>query len=213
MSGVRRLVALVLTIAAAGCGGSSAGPSGSDSGTSPTATATAGTQQVLPTGKELVQLDAGTYRSPDGFVPGLTVTVPAGWGTSHRFDDAFDISRHDPTRDAPAVAVIWMTPAAATAAEALATVKAAAGPAATDVTGRVGTAEVPGLDITDGSGTVVESVRRGIALDAEKGQRLRVLGVDLGGKPLLVVVLVPVKASWDRLSAGAQQLIDSVRPA
>jgi hypothetical protein len=211
---MRRLCVLLLAATvAAGCGGGSTGssaPGSSAPGSSAPGTAAA---QPLTAGKDLVPLEPGTYRSPDGFVPAVTVDVASGWSSSHRFDDAFDVTQPDPARDAPGVAVVWMTPSAPTAAKALEAVRSAAGVASRPVRGQVGTAEVAGLDIIDGTGEVVASARGGIALDAAKGQRIRVLAVDLGGKPLVVVILVPVAANWDALLAKALPLVESVRPA
>ncbi|MDT7571271.1 MAG: hypothetical protein QOE05_1445 [Actinomycetota bacterium] len=211
MTRVRRVGAFALVvIVAAGCGGSSGGSLTTTSSTGPVARPEVA--RVLPTAKDLLALEATTYRSPEGFVPSITVEVPAGWSSVHRYDDAFDITQPDPARDAPAVAVIWMTPDAPTAGAALGRLKGVAGAAAHPVTGRIGTTDALGMDVTDGTGTLVESVRKGISIDAAEGQRVRVLGADVGGKPLLVLILVPVAADWDAQLAKALPLVESVTP-
>src|SRR3954462_9666549 len=131
---MRRRLAVLVVVATlvAGCGGSSTTASSS-------ASPTAAGSVALPLGKDLMALEQRTYRSPDGFVPAVTVDVPAGWSSVHRNDDAFDLTQPDPARDAPLVALVWMTPTQPTAAAALAAVKAAAGAAARPVQGRIGT--------------------------------------------------------------------------
>jgi hypothetical protein len=167
----------------------------------------------LPVGKSDLDLDAGTYTSPGGFQPVLVVEVPEGWQSVHRDVDAFDFGKPDPDKDAPLVAVVVMRPPEATAAEALAAVHDRAGAHATPVDGDIGAIPAGGLDIDGGTGQVVASASGGVALDAAPGQRMRILGADVGGVPLLVVVLVPDGDRWDDALPEAQALLDGFGPA
>ena len=74
---------------------------------------------VLPAGKADLPLTPGTYLAPDGFVPALALAVPAGWSSAHRGDDAFDLAMTDPTKGAPLVAVVFVTPLGTRVAESL----------------------------------------------------------------------------------------------
>lgn len=167
---------------------------------------------MLPIGKSNLPLVAGRYRSPAGFRPSLGLTVPAGWSSVHRGADAFDLGRPDPTRDAPLVAIVLLTPAEPTAAAALAAVR-------TRVTGNAVNATLAGvpaegLEFTGGTGTLIASSGGGIALDAVPGQRGRLLAADIAGRPVVCVVLVPDAGQWDAVWPEASAIIDSlVRPS
>ncbi len=165
---------------------------------------------TLPTGKADLPV-AGLAYSPLDFVPPLRLTVPAGWISTHRGDDAFDLSRPDPTKDAPLVVVAFITPDDATAADALETLRARLGPGQA-VSGTVGEMMAQGFDVVGGTGLLVESPVRTVTLDRTLGQRARILALDLDEVPLLVVIAVPdgtefhaVLPDVDKLLAGVVQ--------
>jgi hypothetical protein len=197
--GPKRFVAVVALLVLTGC-------SGDSDGTAPPAPAASD----LPVGKSDLVLDAGTYASPAGFRPALVHEVPDGWQSVHRGADAFDLGKPDPALDAPLVAVVLMRPVEATAEEALAAVRERAGAHATEVDGAIGEMPADGLDIDGGTGQLVASASGGIALDAAPGQRMRVLAADVGGDPLLVVVLVPHADRWDDAWAEAATVLDGI---
>ena len=74
-------------------------------------------------------------------------------------------------------------------------------------------ADAQGLDVNGGRGQLVVSADDGIALDAAPGQRARVLAAEVGGEPLLVVVLVPDGHRWNELWPRAEGLLAGVTPA
>jgi hypothetical protein len=164
----------------------------------------------LPTGKSDLAVAAGTYLSPDGFTPELTLDVPAGWNSVHRDTDAFDLGKPDPNRDAPLVAIVVMRPRSATATGALAAVADAAGSAGRPVTGRIGDLDADGFDVVGGHGQVLASAAGGIALDAAPGQRLRVLAADTDDGPVVVAVLVPDGAHFDAAWAEAEPVLAGI---
>jgi hypothetical protein len=175
-------------------------------------TASAGSAR-LATGKTDLPLDAGVYGSPEGFTPDLAVTVPSGWTSVHRGADGFDFGKPDPNRDAPLVAVVVMRPAEATAVAALAAVRARATGTVRPAGGQIGTVRADGFDVDGGSGQLVASADGGIALDAAKGQRIRVLAADVGGEPLMVAVLVPDGSRFDAAWTDAAALVGGLAAA
>jgi hypothetical protein len=166
---------------------------------------------TLPTGKDDLVLEAKTYYSPVDFVPALALTVPAGWHSTHRADDAFDLSLPDPARDAPLVAVVLLTPTAATVAPTLARLRARAS-TATTVSGTLAGAPATGFTFTGGTGELVRSPAGTIALDLAPGQRVQVLGADLDGTPLLVVTIVPDPKNAVEGLRQASALIAAITP-
>ena len=161
-------------------------------------------KQVLQAGKSDVPLTAGTYYSPVDFVPPLAITVPAGWSSTHRGDDAFDVGKDG-------VIVVFDTPAGDAVAPVLAAMRAKA-PHAVAASGTLDGLPATGFDATGGSGELLASPAGTLSLDYAAGQRVRVLGVDVDGVPLLAVVLVPEGNQWATKLPEAQALLAGVRP-
>lgn len=196
------------TLLVSGCSGDGSDRATSDPSSSATS-ATAAAPSPLPVGKSDLDLEAGTYTSPEGFEPALEIEVPEGWQSVHRGADAFDFGKPDPTKDAPLVAVVVLRPPEPTAAAAIAAIRERA-PSAMPVDVAIGAASATGLDIVGGKGQVVASADGGIALDAAPGQRMRVLALDAGGTPYVVVVLVPDGDSWPDALPAAEELYGGI---
>ncbi|MCW2587185.1 MAG: hypothetical protein JWN55_2701 [Frankiales bacterium] len=193
------LLAAVLTLT--GCA-----TSPSDSGPEQVPESQSADPRVLPIGTTDLPLVPRTYYTPIGFVPPLALTVPAGWHSPRRGDDAFELSR-------PGVTVVFDTPPDATSAAALAAVRAAVkGGTVTPVRGTVAGRPATGFDILGGTGTLLTSPVRTVSVAAAPGRRVRVLGTDLDEVPLLVAVVVPDASRWSRLLPLAQQLLAGVSP-
>lgn len=177
---------LVLALLVSGC---ASGGTPTDSGMPSVLPSVSAEPGVLPTGKSALPV-SGVVFSPLDFVPPLRLTVPAGWTSTHRADDAFDFSRPDPTKDAPLVVVAFITPDEPTAVEALKTLRGRVGPGL-PVTGTVGGVAAQGFDVVGGTGPLVQSPAGTLNLDRLPGQRARILALDLDDVPLLVVIAVP----------------------
>lgn len=175
--------------------------SGSPSGTIVTPTPE---PSVLDAGKSDVVLPAGTYYSPLDFVPPLAIKVPAGWTSAHRGDDAFDLGTDG-------VVVVFVTPDGETVAPALGALRAKA-PHPVAATGTLDGQPATGFDATGGSGSFLVSPARTIELDLQPEQRIRVLGTDVDGTPLLAVVLVPDGTQWSTALPKALDLLAGVTP-
>jgi hypothetical protein len=204
-------VTVAVSLLLAGCGGSSEAPA--DAGSpSPTAAARP-TAQVLALGKSEIALDAGAVRSPDGFSPAVELDVPAGWTSTHRYADAFDLGQADPTADAPLVVVAVTTAPEADAAAALAAV-ADRQQGADVARGRGDLLGSPArlLEVVGGDGPAYASRDGSIALDAVPGYRLRLLAADVAGAALVVAVLVVDDERTEDLLAQADALVGSLRP-
>jgi hypothetical protein len=165
---------------------------------------------VLPAGKGDLALKAMRYYSPVDFVPALSVAVPAGWHSTHRGDDAFDLSRPDPKADAPLVAVVLVTPPGDAVAASLAALRAKATVSVTDATGTLAGQPATGFDLVGGTGELLKSPTGTLSLDAAPGQRVRVLGIDVEDVPLLVAVVVPDGRRFAELLPQAQALLDGL---
>ena len=206
------LCALVLS-ACSGSSGTTIAPLPASTSHAPSA---ASTVTVLPIGKQDLPLAPGSYVSPDGFVPSLGLTVPPGWTSTHRGDDAFDFARKDPAtplgKAAPPVAVLLVTPLGNRVAEALQKIHRSATGVVTPVTGTLAGQPATGFDIVGGTGQLLASPSATLALDAAPGQHLRVLGTDVDGVPLLAVVVVPDGSRWKQLLPVAQALLSGVLP-
>ena len=200
---------VLLLTAALLLSGCSSGSSPQGSEPSPGTSDVAPDPRVLPAGKDDLVLKAQTYYSPTDFVPPLALTVPEGWHSTHRGDDAFDLSKPDPAKDAPLVAVVFDTPDGEAVAPVLAALKAKA-KGAVDVTGTLLGQPATGFEVTGGSGELLSSPSGTIALDLAAGQRVRVLGTDVDGTPLLVVVLVPDGTRWATVLPEADALLAKV---
>jgi hypothetical protein len=161
---------------------------------------------VLSAGTNELALQPGKYLSPDGFVPALALTVPAGWTSSHRGDDAFDLRR-------ALVTVALVTPNDDNAARALTRLRKAARGAVTNTSGTLVGRPATGFDAVGGSGRLITSPSRTVVLDASPRGHLRVLGTDVDGVPLLAIVVIPDASRWPELSASAQQLLEGVTAA
>ena len=182
-------------------------------GADPSPSATTTPPPALTNGKDDEQVAPGSYLSPPGFEPELVLEVPSGWTSVHRYGDAFDLGQPDPDRDAPLLAVVLLRPAAASAQAALAAVRRKATGTVVRVHGRVAGVEARGLDVVGGRGKLIDSAGGGIALDAQAGQRARVLAADVGGDPLVVVVVVPDGRRWSELWPRARDLLAGITPA
>jgi hypothetical protein len=157
---------------------------------------------VLQAGDQRQVLRPGTYYSPLDFVPPLALKVPAGWSSTQRGDDAFDLARDG-------VRVVFDTPDGETVAPALARLRAdVRGPV--PVTGELAGSPASGFDAGSVAGTLLTSPSGTVALDLTAGQRVRVLGTDLDGVPLLVVVVVREPARWSALLPQVQGLLAGV---
>jgi hypothetical protein len=197
---------LAALLALTGCSGSA-----TDSGPSHVPETQTADPSVLPAGRDDLALAPRTYYSPRDFVPPLAVTVPAGWHSTHRGDDAFDLSRPDPARGGPLVTVVFVTPPDDTAATALAAARAGVeGGTTTPVTGTLAGGRATGFDLVGGTGTLLTSPAGTISLDVAPRQRVRVLGTDIDDVPLLVAVVVHDGARWAQVLPHAQQVLDRV---
>ena len=188
-------ILLAACLLATACAGKSAAPEVIPDTPSPD-------PHVLPAGKSLLPLDAGTYYSPIDFVPPLAITLPAGWSSTHRGDDAFDLGK-------PGLIIVLDTPDGETVAPVLQALRAKA-PHPVSVTGTLDGEPATGFDATGGSGELVKSPSGTIGLDYATGQRVRVLGTDVDGVPLLAVVLVPDGSQWNALLPQAMALLGAV---
>jgi hypothetical protein len=166
----------------------------------------------LPPGKSDVVLRPGRYRSPDGFVPALSVEVSGtGWRSAHRFDDMFDVGRPEPGKDLPRVAVAFSV-AGGTEAAVLADLVARAGPAAArPVATTFARQPATRLDVTGGGGELYRSRTGGFGLYMDPAQRLRLVVATVGGAVVVVAVIVPDRARWAAMLPLATAVLDSAR--
>jgi hypothetical protein len=192
---MRRL--LVACLLAAACSSGSAAPELSPDASSPD-------PHVLTAGKSDLPLSTGTYYSPVDFVPPLVLAVPPGWTSTHRGDDAFDLGR-------AGVIVVLLTPQGDAVAPVLQALRAKA-PHPVTATATLAGQPATGFDATGGAGPLVASPAHTISLDYAGGQRVRVLGTDLDGVPLLAVVVVPGGRQWSTLLPQAMALLAGVTP-
>jgi hypothetical protein len=190
-------------LALTACSGSSTPATAPSSPASPTASEPAG-PNVLPVGKSDLVV-TGTYLSPDGFVPPLALQVPAGWHSTHRGDDAFDLTR-------PGVTVSLVTPIDQAVATALASARKAATGTVTPVKGTLDGQPATGFVVTGGTGRLVASPSGTLTVDAVPGGRIEVLGTDVEGVPLLAVTSVTDAKRWTGLHAQATALLAGVAP-
>lgn len=227
----KRLIGLILAMigsASGGCGDSSdPGPGSPD--ISPTShstratttrtTSTSGPDRptVLPTGKSDLELTPGIYRSPRGFAPSLLLLVSeTGWRSTHRGLDGFDLSQPDPTKDAPLVAIVLVSPPELNASAALAGIEARASDARAKVVANETTvAGVPArvVDVRGGQGPLVLSLRHGIGLDTAPGQRARVFVTEIAGAPVVITILVSDGTRWQAGLRVAMPLLSSLTVA
>ena len=159
---------------------------------------------VLQAGKADVVLPAGTYYSPVDFVPPLAIRLPDGWSSAHRGDDAFDLGTDG-------VVVVLDTPEGDAVAPVLAALRAKA-PGSVPVSGTLAGQPATGFDVTGGSGSFLTSPSRTIELDLQPQQRVRVLGTDVDGTPLLAVVLVPDGTQWSTVLPPALDVLAGLAP-
>ncbi|MGB8651846.1 MAG: hypothetical protein WCD35_14420, partial [Mycobacteriales bacterium] len=122
---MRLPLAACLLAALVGCSSSTPGTAVPDLSDQPTPTVT-----ELPVGRTALPLAAGHVLSPEGFVPPLQLSLPAGWSSTSRSDDGFDLVR-------AGVTVLFVTPSGDTVAPALAQLKARAGGRETRAAGTV----------------------------------------------------------------------------
>lgn len=180
--------------------GSSASPSASPSASTPAPVR-------LPGGKDDLDVEASSHLSPEGFAPDLQLDLQysgiVGWTSVHRGADAFDLGLPADKGDGPLVAVAFVVPPQASAAEALAAVRDSAhraGAQVRDITGPFGDLGAgAGVDLVGGEGQVVTSSEGGIALDAVQGGRLQVFATDQGGSPLVIAVFAPETGAWPQV--------------
>jgi hypothetical protein len=157
---------------------------------------------VLPAGSTDLPLLAQTYYSPVDFVPPLALTPVAGWHSTHRGDDAFDL-----TLPGSRLVVSFVTPDGDTVAGTLAALRAKAGARARPLTGSLAGERAAGFTVTGGTGTLLRSPSGTLSVVLAAGQTVRVLGIDLDQTPLLVVT---VSADEPTALARAEQLLASV---
>jgi hypothetical protein len=207
---MRALGILVGIALLAGCGGSDVPASSGKDLVPPAASPSSPSAQVLELGKDDVPLSAGPVRSPVGFEPALTVDVPAGWTSVHRYPDVFDLGRPDQDTDGPLVVVAFSLAPESDAGAALAAV-ADRQPSAAPGTGRLLDAEAARLDIVGGEGPAFTSRDGNVSLDAGPGQRLRLMAADTAAGALMVAVLVPGGPGSDDRLSSALQVIESAR--
>jgi hypothetical protein len=206
---VRTLVLLVAPLLLlSGCNSSSPTADSAVGDPEPVTSASADTR-VLVAGTIDLAL-SGRYYSPDGFVPPLSLTVPAGWRSTHRGDDAFDLKLPDPAKDAPLVVIALITPKDHTVRTALDRLRTAAQGTVTAATGMLAGEPATGFEEVGGRGELVASPSGTLSLDALPSGHLLVLGTDIDQVPLLAVVLVPDGARWKALLPRAQQLLEGV---
>jgi hypothetical protein len=215
---VSLMLAVGLTLAA--CSSSSTSSPASSPGPSSTTVAThpePDRTTVLTTGKSDLELPPGTYRSPAGFGPPLQITVTgSGWRSTHRGSDGFDLSRPDPTKDAPLVALVIVTPPESDAAAAFAALRvlaSSAGATTKRSTMTVAGSDASVLDVSDGQGQLVTSARHGIALDAGAGPRMRVVAMEVDGDPVVAAIFVPDETRWEDGLEAALPLLSSISSA
>lgn len=168
---------------------------------------------TLIVGKGDQQLSAGVYRSPAGFEPPVTITARAGWTSIHRGVDGFDFGLAGTGGAAPSVAVVIIVPPESTAAAALAAARARAHGKLTPVSTPLLGHNAAGFQVDAGSGSVVKSRAGTIGLDAPSHGKLRVFGLDSGGKPLLVAIYQPVAADGALNLLNADVLISGIAVA
>lgn len=205
-----RAVTIGLALALVGCGATTEG--GSESGGTPTPAVSPGTSS-LPIGKSVIPLEPGSYLSPSGFRPALRLRVSRSWTSTHRDVDGFDLSRPDPQRDAPAVAVVFLRPpgddADVVVAQLLANVKDV-GAAVTTRRATLDGCPATVMDVRRGSGQLIAGREGGIALDAMPNARLRIMVVRAPGAVLAAVTLVPRGEAWSRWWPSARALLHDV---
>jgi hypothetical protein len=195
------LMAGLLCCVATACGGSSA-PAPHSQPEQPAG---------LPIGKADMALPPGEYLSPGGFQPALRLSLAEEWNSVHRGDDAFDIGRPAPDADVPDVAVIFITPRSDDAGQLVRNI-------ADRFDTQVGRGELIGSSATTttlvgGHGQILRSNGETIGLYADKNQMVRLSGAEVGGSPLVVVVLVLDHRRWPAVRDDVQQLLDGVEPA
>ncbi|MGZ6804927.1 MAG: hypothetical protein ACXVFU_17955 [Nocardioidaceae bacterium] len=191
---MRAPVLLLTVLLAAAC-------SGSPATVTPAPSSSAG-PSVLPAGRTALAV-SGRVLSPDGFVPPLVLQVPAGWSSSRRGDDGFDLTR-------PGVTVSLVTPPDDVVATTLSRVRRAAGGTVTPVRGVLDGLPATGFDVVGGAGPLLSSPSGTLTVGA--GGHLRVLGTDVEGVPLVAVVSVPQASAWPALLPEAQQLLTGITP-
>jgi hypothetical protein len=196
------LVAAVLTSTLSGCGGDD------EKASAPPAVPARSTEsQALPVGKSLLQLAQDEeYLSPDGFAPQVRFRIPgAGWVSTHRGADGFDVGQPVPGQDAALVVVAFLSPPEDSAAGALAAIRSAADAAGAAVTGE------NAVTVTGGQGPLIQSRDQGIALDAVPEGYSTITVADSDDGPLLTVTWVPDGANQAQADPLADALLAQVR--
>jgi hypothetical protein len=157
---------------------------------------------VLQAGQTEVTLGSGNFYSPLDFVPPLALQIPAGWRSPHRGDDAFDLSRGD-------LRIVFDTPEGETVAPTLAQLRGKA-TQPTSVTGTLAGAPATGFDAVGGNGPWLQSPSGTVSVQLAARQRVRVLGADIDGVPLLAVITVSDQRQWSALLPEALSLLAGV---
>jgi hypothetical protein len=209
---------VVVGLALTGSAGCSSSPAAQDdtSSSPPTSDVSAARPHVLETGKGDLALAADTYSSPEGFTPPLQFTVTGdGWRSTHRGPDGFDASVPDPTKDAPLVAVVVVTPPEADASSAFDEIlqnARSAGSTTRRLSIDLAGVKASAVDVLDGDGPLVTSAEGGISLDAGVGQRSRVAVLEIDGHPMVVTIYVPDNRRWKAGLEAAMPILSSLRP-
>lgn len=169
---------------------------------------------VLPLGREVLSLDTGRWRSPETFLPPLSVVVTgAGWQSMHRFADMFDVTRPEPGRPVPRLAVVFSIGPGTDADAVVRDVTVRMGAAATATArGRLGSLPATVFDVVGGAGEAYRSTTGGFGLYGERGQRVRFWVATSGTAVLVATAIVPdAKAHWTVEVARAAAVVASVR--
>jgi hypothetical protein len=168
----------------------------------------------LPLGKSDLPLRAARWRSPDTFVPPVSVEVDgAGWHSNHRFADMFDVGRPEPGTDYPRLAVAFSIASGPHAADVVNDIRTRMGSAATPaVADRIGVLAATRFDVIGGSGEAYRSTSGGFGMYGNAGQRLRFWVADAGGAVLVVTAIVPdERAHWAAELPRALAVVASAR--
>jgi hypothetical protein len=171
---------------------------------------------ALPTGESVMNLpEDDQFLTPSGFRPQLRFRVPsAGWSSTYRGSDGFDIAQPALGVDVPLVVVAFLTPAEADPTTALRAVARRARAAGAVVNFTEFNDGALSLSVKGGRGALVASRDRGIVLDAAPEGYVDIEAREyVGAPPLLIVTRVPDFADIGPAHDRASGFITGVRVA